>query len=336
MIYIFFTILNLLIYFNLEKFSKFINIFDKPDKKIKRHKGSIAILGGIILFLNLFFYILNQLIFLDEFLMLKNNLLKIRDIFVLILFIISFFFIGLFDDKFKIRPSLRLFLITIVSLIVLLIEKDFIITKLSLSFYPNKIFLNEFSLFFSLFCIIILINALNFYDGINGQSGIFYIIVFSYLYFISDQNYFYFFLILVVIFNLFLNLNNKIFFGDSGVYLVSSIIIISLIFEHNVNKNIFYVDEIFFLLLLPGLDLVRLTLERLFSLKNIFYGDREHLHHLLQKKFNLINTNLMLFILNILPIVLYVNSISFYFNFGFILIVYSSLIIYLKNIKKKI
>ena len=109
---------------------------------------------------------------------------------------------------------------------VLLIEKDLIITKLSLSFYPNKIFLNEFSLFYFI-CIIILINAPNFYDGINGQSGIFYLIVFSYLYFISGQNYFYLFLILVIIFDLFLNLHNKIFFGDSGVYLVSSIVIIS-------------------------------------------------------------------------------------------------------------
>ena len=38
MIYIFFTILNLLIYLNLEKISKFINIFDKPDKKLKDTK----------------------------------------------------------------------------------------------------------------------------------------------------------------------------------------------------------------------------------------------------------------------------------------------------------
>ena len=331
MIYIFFTILNLLIYLNLEKISKFINIFDKPDKKIKRHKGNIALLGGVILFVNLCFYIFNQLFFLDEFLMLKNNLLKSRDIFVVIFFIFSFFFIGLFDDKFKIKPSLRLFLITIVSLTVLLIEKDLIITKLSLSFYPNKIFLNEFSLFFTLFCIIILINALNFYDGINGQSGIFYLIVFSYLYFISFQNYFYLFLILVIIFDLFLNLRNKIFFGDSGVYLVSSIVIISLIYEHNINKNIIYADQIFFLLLIPGLDLVRLTLERLFSHKNIFNGDREHLHHLLHSKFDLIKTNLILLILNLLPIIFFVNAISFYFNFVFILIVYLSLVIYLKK-----
>ena len=335
MIYIFLTTLNILIFFNLEKISKYINIFDKPDNRLKKHKGNIALLGGSILFINLFFYVLNQLIFLSEFLMVNNNVLKSKDIFILIFFISSFFFIGLVDDKLKIKPSLKLCLIIIISTMVLLIEKDLLISKLSLSFISSKIFFGKFSLLFTLFCIIILLNSLNFFDGINGQSGVFYLIIFSYLYFTSNQNFFYLFLILIIIFVLVLNLFNKIFFGDSGVYLVSSIIIISLIFEHNVNKNIYYADEIFFLLLIPGLDLVRLTIERLILNKNIFNGDREHLHHLLQNKFNLINTNLILLILNLTPLALFMNEITFYFNFCIILILYSSIIVYLKSIKKK-
>ena len=41
-------ILNLIIYLNLKNFSKLINIYDKPDKKIKLHKGNIPLIGGII------------------------------------------------------------------------------------------------------------------------------------------------------------------------------------------------------------------------------------------------------------------------------------------------
>ena len=64
------------------------------------------------------------------------------------------------------------------------------------------------------------------------------------------------------------NFKNVLFLGDSGIYLLSIILSISLIFEHNIQKNISYADEIFFLLLLPGFDLVRLTITRIFNKKS--------------------------------------------------------------------
>ncbi len=324
-------ILNLIIYLKLKSFSKIINIYDKPDKKIKLHKGNIPLLGGVILFMNILIFIVYQLFFSENLLMLEKSLFNNRDIYILIFFIISFFLIGLYDDKFKINPSIRLILITISSIIILLVEKDLIITKFSLSFYPNKIFLNEFSFFFTIFCIIILINSLNFYDGINCQSGIFYLIVFSYLFVVSDKNFFYLFLISIIIFCLFLNLKRKLFFGDSGVYLISALIITSLIYEHNLNRNIIYADEIFILLLMPGLDLVRLTLQRLISFKNVFTGDRDHFHHLLIRKYNLLHSNIILFFFNIFPLLFLINGFNFYYVFASTLIVYFYLIIYLKK-----
>ena len=41
-----FLIINLLIYINLNKISTFININDKPDGKLKKHKNVIPLLGG--------------------------------------------------------------------------------------------------------------------------------------------------------------------------------------------------------------------------------------------------------------------------------------------------
>ena len=84
------------------------------------------------------------------------------------------------------------------------------------------------------------------------------------------------------------NLKNMLFLGDGGVYLLGIILSVSLIYEHNVKNNIIYADEIFFLLLLPGFDLVRLTITRSLNLKNPFMGDRNHIHHLLINKFSLI------------------------------------------------
>ena len=69
-----------------------------------------------------------------------------------------------------------------------------------------------------------------------------------------------------------LNFKNMLFLGDSGIYLLGVILSISLIYEHNMKASIVYADEIFFLLLLPGLDLVRLTLTRVLNSKNPFLG----------------------------------------------------------------
>ena len=44
---------NLLIFFNLKKFSNFVNIYDKPDQYLKKHKSNVPLLGGIIIIINL-------------------------------------------------------------------------------------------------------------------------------------------------------------------------------------------------------------------------------------------------------------------------------------------
>lgn len=327
-------ILNLILFFNLSKIAKIINIFDNPDGKLKTHTHSIPILGGFLFFLNFLVIIFLQTFFFNDFLILEKSLFLKREIISLLFFIIFFYIIGLFDDKYGLNPYIKLTLIIFLSIIVLLINDNLIVKNFLLSFYENRIFLNEFSIFFTIFCIIILINALNFYDGINGQSGIFYIFVFSFLYYVSD-NYFYLICVLLIIFILFLNFKNELFFGDSGIYLIGSILIICLIYEHNLTRNIIYADEIFFLLLFPGIDLVRLTFERLASNKNMFYGDRKHFHHYLTNKYNLFISNLVLIIFNLFPIVLFKYGVDFYHILLFFLLSYFVALFYLKKKSKK-
>ena len=86
------------------------------------------------------------------------------------------------------------------------------------------------------------------------------------------MNIFYLLTIILIFFILILNLRNKLFLGDNWIFLLSIITSISLILEHNINRNIIYADEIFFLLLFPGLDLVRLTVIRIAKNKNPFTG----------------------------------------------------------------
>ena len=112
-------------------------------------------------------------------------------------------------------------------LIAIFLNKNLLITDLSLSFYENRIFFNNLSIVFTIFCILILINSLNFYDGINGQSCLIFIYCFTYLLLKSDFNYFYITCIILIFIVMAQNLKNMFFLGDSGIYLMGIILSIS-------------------------------------------------------------------------------------------------------------
>ena len=329
---IFLSVINLLIFFNFQKLSKIMNIYDVPDKRLKLHKKKIPILGGVVIFINFIALLFFQIFFLNDLLSLKINQLNLIEIFSTLIFIFSYFFLGLFDDKFNLSPNKKLTFSLIIILIAIFLNDKLIIKMISLSFYEKKIFFENTSYIFSIFCILILVNSLNFYDGINGQSCIAFIIFFTYLFLKSEMNYFYLLILFLISFLLLLNIQNKTFLGDGGNYFLSIILSLCLIYEHNIQKNIIYADEIFLLLLLPGVDLVRLTIIRLANNKNAFHGDRNHIHHLVSKKLSIQNTNIALFFISISPIILFSYfQINFFNVFLFFLILYSSTIYFFKR-----
>ena len=322
--FIFLLILNLSIIYYIKKLAKIANIFDIPDKQLKLHRKKTPIIGGIILIINfsiIFFY---QILFLKNFLVFEINRFDNLELFSLLFLIYSYFFLGLFDDKYNLNPIKKILFSISIILVTLLLNKNLIISNFSISFYESRIFLENSSIIFTVFCILILINSLNFYDGINGQSCLIFLIFFNYLFFKSDLNIFYLFCIFLILIVMYLNLKNLLFLGDSGVYLLGIILSISLIYEYNFRKNIAYADEIFFLLLLPGFDLLRLTITRILNSKNPLLGDRKHIHHLLTKKYSLFFSNLILFFLSILPVGLFIFS-----KFNFFLTFFSFLVIYI-------
>ena len=132
-----------------------------------------------------------------------------------------------------------------------------------------------------------------------------------------------------------LNFKNMLFLGDSGIYLLGVILSISLIYEHNMKASIVYADEIFFLLLLPGLDLVRLTLTRVLNSKNPFLGDRKHIHHLLINKFSLTISNTILCCLSVLPVILFIFLKLNFLIFCIFLTIYIFLIQFLRSGDRK-
>ena len=322
-------LINLIIIVNMNNISKIINLYDLPDKNLKIHKKKVPLIGGSILIFNVLFLILIEFIFQIKIFFFFQSL---SEIFSFLLILLSFFILGFYDDKYKIKPSYKFFFSILISLFYIIINNNILIKSFSLSIYEHKIFLETFSVLFTIFCIIVLINSLNFFDGINGQLLIFSLLVFSYLLLKTNRYEFYVFIIIIILFCLFLNLRNQIFLGDNGVYVLSVILITSIIYENNIYKNFLYADEIFFLLLLPGIDLIRLTFLRLIKKKNPFYGDRNHIHHLMIKKYSLLITNILLSLLSVFPIFLYnFSELNFYAILSTFLVIYVLLISNLSN-----
>ena len=166
-VFFFQIIFNFLLILNYKKVSSLINIYDRPDKVRKFHKFPVPIVGGILIFINflLFFSLIFYFSGINAFFFLSS----IQDFIILYIFFTIFFLIGLFDDKQNLSPKLRLIFTSLASILIIILDKNFIIFSISLFNFELNFSYKFFSICFTVFCIIVLINALNMIDGINLQ-----------------------------------------------------------------------------------------------------------------------------------------------------------------------
>ena len=67
-----------------------------------------------------------------------------------------------------------------------MIDDDLLITKLNFELIEKDLSLKNFSLFFTILCIYIFINASNMFDGADLQLGLYFFVIIIYLYFKSN------------------------------------------------------------------------------------------------------------------------------------------------------
>ena len=158
-------------------------------------------------------------------------------------------------------------------------------------------------IFITALCILLLQHAINMIDGINGLCALFILIniVYFKLNYLNDQaDIFYIFLILIFIF---FNFMGKTFLGNSGSYLLSSILSYKILLINSYELSLTS-EKIFLILLIPGVDMFRLFIVRIWNRKNPFIADSNHLHHLLLSylKSNQIKTLIIYLIISFIPI----------------------------------
>jgi len=276
------SVISLLSFFVALLISKFSNKigngilldydFEKPQAF---HKELTPRSGGLACIISLTsFFILYNLLF-KEFLF---------DYFILSVLIFS---IGFLEDiKFKISPKYRLILM-IISLLIFISLSSTTIQSIDLKFLNTWMNNNLFSTAFTLLCLLFIINGANLIDGFNGLLTIHLLLINFILFFINLNNgnetittIITAQIVILVTFLLFNFPRAKMFLGDSGSYLLGSLVALNIINTNNLNPQIssfFFCILLFYLFFEVFFSFFRKLLLRKSPLK----PDKQHLHMLI-------------------------------------------------------
>ena len=318
LILILIIITNLLILNYRNNFAKLLGIFDNPNER-KIHKSPTPLVGGICIFATIIIALIS--IFFE-------NLISTNKFIIYLLFYIIFFTTGLWDDAKTLSPKIRTLIIVVTIIILIPFESEFVIKELTFKSTSREINFGNFSFLFTIFCIFSVYNALNFIDGYNGSATS--IIIFWTLFLlIKNYNLLYLYLFFSMILIFFYNLKGKVFLGNSGTSILSIFFSLSLINDYNIIEDL-YAEEILFILLFPGIDMIRVTTERIINSKKIYYADKTHFHHyLIKKKINYLWQSI--FILTLMPLILFYITKDIILTILFSLLVYFGLLIKLRK-----
>lgn len=326
------------------KIARIKNLYDIPGQRAS-HREPTPRLGGAMIFAGVIF---SSVLF--------TGWDKAFELKYIIAGLLVLFFIGLKDDIITLQPVKKAIGQLIASLIIV------ILGGIRISF--NCEGLNNIDICFlisvliSLGLVMILINSINFIDGIDGLAGGVGIISsasFGTWFILNDQVS-----IAVICFSLagsliaFLWYNVfsrdfKIFLGDTGSMVIGFLLAVLLIrfLELNFHSPVVKTTDVapslaLAILIVPVFDIFRIVFVRIIHGKSPFYGDNNHIHHILLKlagSHTKATTVLLLVNLLLIILVLLLRKLGDGILVSFLLLVsitLSLLLTFLKNNGKKL
>jgi len=256
-----------------------VGLVDKPNER-KLHAGHIPLIGGISIFIAV---LMASLLWLPNTLELRMYLIASA----------MMVFIGALDDKFDLKVRIRIIGQLIVASLMIYGVGGYI-SNLGNLFSLGDVSLGPVGIIFTYVSIIVVINAFNMVDGIDGLIGSLSINTFTsiaILFIISGQtDYISYPLILAtaiipyLIFNLGLSTKvKKIFMGDAGSMFIGLSVIWLLTMGTQNDQASFRPVTALWICAIPLMDMLALVVRRYKNGKSPFKPDRDHLHHILQR-----------------------------------------------------
>ncbi len=255
--------------------------------------------------------------------------------------IITIFLLGFCSDRKFLISAKKRFLFQIIIVFCCVIFLNLEIATSRLVFFDNFLQNYIFNIFFTSFCLLILINGANFIDGLNGllmlnmTSVIFILFKFDLINVLTiDKNFIsYFFFIITIL--IILNLFNLLMLGDAGAYILSFFVGYLIIKCHFLNT---FISPYFFITLLwyPCFENLFSIIRKLKTKFSPLSPDNNHLHQLLYVylkniliKNKLLANNISSLLISIFNLtIIFISSINFYSSIYQIKIIIFSIIIY--------
>jgi UDP-GlcNAc:undecaprenyl-phosphate GlcNAc-1-phosphate transferase len=324
-IYFLFIGFSITLYFTIycyrEKIGRLFYVIDIPNEKRKIHKKPTPKTASYSMALLFLTFIITNFFF---------NLFLDNDFNVVLVGSLAIFFVGYFDDRYRLSARVKIFFISLIGFTTCTLSEKLIIDRFYLSHLDFFFLLENFSIIFTILCILCLTNALNLADGINGLAvGIifFWLLYLSQIY-ETNLNKIIFTVIFIKLIIIFIhNYKGYHFLGDAGSLMLSSFVAFLTIYLHSINdgqpNQQTSAESLTIIFLIPILDMIRLFFERLINKKNPYLGDNNHLHHYLIKKFRIKLALIIYFSLINVPII-----ISLYTSISKLLIILIMILIY--------
>ncbi len=277
---------------SLIKVAKIKHLVDEPSEDRKVHRKSIPTIGGIMIFAGT---ILAFCLFFptDDIGFAFDVKEAVGDFQYIIACLFILFFVGTKDDIIGFSPTKKLIAHLLVGSILVFMA-DFRITSLHSLFGVEAVLPYWMSAFFSIFVYIVVVNAVNLIDGVDGlAAGVGFIASMA---FASWFFYIGHFPLAVLSTSLagallaFLVFNfnpAKIFMGDSGsltIGLIMYVLAIGMIEQKGLNSEVALTSIsrpvlAMAILAYPLLDTIRVFTLRAIKGTSPFSADRNHLHH---------------------------------------------------------
>lgn len=319
--YIIIIISSFITFFIFYKISYRLNLLDIPSKR-KKHDVPVPYTGGFSI--GIVFLII---VFIIDFNTKTLNFLLTYS------FLISI--CGLIDDKYNLSVGPKLCL-ELVPILILIFLTNLVLEDIGTYEILGQIKLGSFNLIFTVLCVLLLINSVNYVDGIDGSACMITVSsLFLLLLFINDFSsqasifisYSIIPIMIFLIFNFSIFKIPKMFLGDSGSLLLGFYLSFLLIFVYK-SQNVHPI-LIAWTINLYVYEFISTNILRLSLKKGLFIPGYDHIHfYLIKLTKSDATSSLILFIINFTMGLLglitfkYFNSITSFFLYIVMFLIY--------------
>jgi UDP-GlcNAc:undecaprenyl-phosphate/decaprenyl-phosphate GlcNAc-1-phosphate transferase len=328
---------------SLIKVAKMKHLVDEPGEARKLHRRSVPTLGGVIIFAGMIMSYCMWFPAREDWMGRNYDAINaLAEFKYLLTSLFILFFLGLKDDIIGVSPWKKLMIHLVVGVIIVMVA-DIRITQLWGLFTFESEMPYPISVIFSIFVYIVIVNAMNLIDGVDGlAAGVGTIATFTFAYWFYQTGDIPLALLAIALggalcgFLIYNFQPAKLFMGDSGSLIIGLVIFVLAVkmIEFPVQRILPTMKQVskpvlaMAILCYPLIDTLRVFTIRMFQGRSPFSADKNHIHHkLLSLGFSHRQTSLILYSFTIAIIGLALAMPAYSPNVSFMIVGVTAMVI---------